>query len=163
MHWADFKHYSDMITRAMASQITGFSLLCSNVCSGADQREHANSASLAYVKGNQRWPLDSLHKGPVTEKIFPFHEGIMEKRNTISCSPARAMGRLFKVIWWKLAILKMFNGRKSQTTVPWVTVCVYLSNSICSPGCLVLYSVATNSVFMLLQQNLEFKHFVCLK
>ena len=62
---------------AMASQITGVSNVWSNVCSGVDQRKHQSSASLAFVRGIHRWPMDSPHKGPVTRKIFPFHDVIM--------------------------------------------------------------------------------------
>ena len=32
-------------------------------------------ASLAFVRGIRRWPVD--HKGPVTWKIFPFDDAIM--------------------------------------------------------------------------------------
>ena len=35
---------------AMASQITGVSIVYSTVCSGADQRKHQNSASLAFMR-----------------------------------------------------------------------------------------------------------------
>ena len=43
----------------------------------ADQRKHQSSASLAFVKGIHRWPMDSPHKGPVTRKMFPFNDVIM--------------------------------------------------------------------------------------
>ena len=46
-------HYIDVIMSAMASQITGVSIVCLTVCSGADQRKHQSSASLLYdVKCN---------------------------------------------------------------------------------------------------------------
>ena len=70
-------HCSDVITRAMASQITGVSIVCLAFCSGADQRKHQSSASLAFVRGIHRWPVDSPHKGPVTRKLFPFDDVIM--------------------------------------------------------------------------------------
>ena len=44
-------HYSDAIMSTVAFQITGVSIVCSAVCSGADQREHQSSASLAFVRG----------------------------------------------------------------------------------------------------------------
>ena len=47
------------------------------VYSGADQSKHQISASLAFVRGIQRWPLNSPHKGPVMRKIFPFNDVIM--------------------------------------------------------------------------------------
>ena len=70
-------HYSDVIMSAMASQISGFSVVCSTVCSGEDQRKHPISKSLACVRGIHGWPVDSLHKGPVTRKMFPFGDVIM--------------------------------------------------------------------------------------
>ena len=43
-------HYSDVIMDAMASQITGVSVVCSAVCPGVDQRKHQSCASLAFVR-----------------------------------------------------------------------------------------------------------------
>ena len=54
----------------MASQITSLAIVYSIVYSGADQREHQSSASLAVVRGIHRSPVNFLHKGPVTRKIF---------------------------------------------------------------------------------------------
>ena len=51
-------HYSDVITGAMASQITGASIVYSTVCSGVDQRKHQSSASLAFVRGIHGWPVN---------------------------------------------------------------------------------------------------------
>ena len=63
-------HYKDVIMRAMASQITGVSIVCSIVCSGADQRKHQSPTSLAFVRGIHRQPVDPPHKGPVKRKCF---------------------------------------------------------------------------------------------
>ena len=65
-------HYSDAIMSAMATQITVVSIVYSTVCSGADQRKHQSSTSLAFVKGIHRWPVNSPHKEPVTRNMFPF-------------------------------------------------------------------------------------------
>ena len=70
-------YYSDVIMRAMTSQITSVSIVCSAVGSGADQRKHQSSASLALARGMHRWPMNSQHKGPVTRKMFPFDDVIM--------------------------------------------------------------------------------------
>ena len=70
-------HYNDAIMSAMASQITGVSIVCSTGCSGADQRKHQSSASLAFVRGIHRWPVDSPPQRPVTRKMFPFDDVIM--------------------------------------------------------------------------------------
>ena len=47
------------------------------VDSGAYQRKHQRSASLAFVRGIHRWPVNSPHKGLVTRKMFPFDDVIM--------------------------------------------------------------------------------------
>ena len=75
--WYSNNHYSDVIMSAMAPQITGNSMVYSTVCSGADQRKHKKSASLAFVRGTHRWPANSPHKRPVTRKMFPFDDVIM--------------------------------------------------------------------------------------
>ena len=63
---------------AIASQITSLTIVYSTVYSGADQRKHPSSASLAFVRGIHRWPVNSLHKWPVTWKMFPFDDVIMK-------------------------------------------------------------------------------------
>ena len=84
-------HYNDVKMSAMASQMTSLTIVYSTVYSGADQRKHQGSASLAFVRGI---PVNSPHKGPVTRKMFPFDDVIMLwertmnrelKRHPISC------------------------------------------------------------------------------
>ena len=58
----------------MASQITSLTI----VYSDADQRKHQSSASLAFVRGIHRGPVNSPHKWPVTRKMFPFNDVIIE-------------------------------------------------------------------------------------
>ena len=70
-------HYNDIIMKAMASQITSLTIVYSSVYSGADQRKHQSSASLAFVWGIHRGPVNSPHKGPVTRKMFPSDDVIM--------------------------------------------------------------------------------------
>ena len=55
---------------AMASQITSLTIVYSTVYSGADQRKHQSSASLAFVWRIHRGPMNSPHKWPVTRKVF---------------------------------------------------------------------------------------------
>ena len=76
-HTLGQQHYNDVIMSAMASQITSLTIVCPTVCSFADQRIHQSSASLAFVRGIHRWPMNSPHKGPVTRKKFPFDDVIM--------------------------------------------------------------------------------------
>ena len=70
-------HYDDVIMRAMASQITSLTIVYSIVYPGADQSKHQSSASLAFVWGIHRRPVNSPHKWPVTRKMFPFDDVIM--------------------------------------------------------------------------------------
>ena len=70
-------HYGDVITSQMAFRITSLTIIYSTVYSGADQRKHQSSASLAFVRGIHRWPVNSPHKWPVTRKMFPFDDVIM--------------------------------------------------------------------------------------
>ena len=62
-------HYSDVIICAMASQITGVSIACPTVCSGAHQRKYQGSASLASVMGIHRRPVDSMKKRGNAENV----------------------------------------------------------------------------------------------
>ena len=70
-------HYTDVIMLAIASQITSLTIVYSIVYSDADQRKHQSSASLAFVRGIHRGPVNSPHKWPVTRKMFPFDDVIM--------------------------------------------------------------------------------------
>ena len=70
-------HYSDVIVNTMVSQITSLTVVYSTVYSGADKRKHQSSASLVFVRGIHRWPVNSPHKGPVTRKMSPFDDVIM--------------------------------------------------------------------------------------
>ena len=69
-------HYSEVIMVA-ASQITSLTIVFSIVYSDTDQRKHQSSASLAFVGEIHRGPVNSLHKWPVTWKMFPFDDVIM--------------------------------------------------------------------------------------
>ena len=76
-------HYGDRIMDVMASQITSLMIVNSTVYSGAHQRKHQSSVSLAFVRGIHRWLVNSLHKGPVTRKMIPLDDVIMWWPRTI--------------------------------------------------------------------------------
>ena len=77
-------HYNDVIMGTMASHVTSLTIVYTTVNSGADQRKHQSSASLAFVWGIHWWPVNSPHKGPVTRKMFPFDDVIMWERMRLS-------------------------------------------------------------------------------
>ena len=62
---------------AMAFQIISLTIGYSTVYSGADKKKRESSASLAFVRGIHRWPVNSQHKWPVTRNMFPFDDVIM--------------------------------------------------------------------------------------
>ena len=76
-HSSEVTQYNDVIMNTMASQITSLTIVYSTVYSGADQRKHQSFASLAFVRGIPRGPVNSPHKGPVTRKMFPFDDVVM--------------------------------------------------------------------------------------
>ena len=74
---SSFITVTDIKMSAMASQIISLTIVNWTVYSGADKRKHQSSASLAFVWGIHRWPVNSPHKLPVTRKMFPFEDVIM--------------------------------------------------------------------------------------
>ena len=92
---------------AMASQITGVSIVCSKICLSADQKKHTNSVLLAFVRGIPRWQVDSPHKGPITRKMFSIwwrHQG-------------GKMGGQIDFVWTR-HIHIMCTGNRSQKLIP---------------------------------------------
>ena len=62
---------------AIASQITSLTIVYSTVYSDAVQRKHQSSAPLAFVREIHHGPVNFPHKWPVTRKMFPFDDVIM--------------------------------------------------------------------------------------
>ena len=54
----------------IASQITSLTVVYPTIYSDVDKRKHESSASLAFVWGIYRGPVNSPHKWPVTQKMF---------------------------------------------------------------------------------------------
>ena len=51
-------HCSDVIMTTTECQITSVPIVCSTLCAGADHRKHQSSASLAFVRGIHRSPVN---------------------------------------------------------------------------------------------------------
>ena len=141
-------HYNDTIMSAMASQITDVSIVCLTVCSGADQRKHQSSASLAFVRRIHRWWVDSPHKGPVMRKMFSFADVVMFLRSfvgsqwfrTIFCLPdyCRLSYKLLTIwtnddqirwqIWVKTKnIANLYAYIHQRISIPFVTCVKYIN------------------------------------
>ena len=91
--------YSDVIMNAMASPLASLTIVYSTVYSGADQINHQNSP----------------HKGPVTQKMFPFDDVIMLSAKTSYHHILRNLhaGRLY----FKWSYSYKFDGRLGQTNI----------------------------------------------
>ena len=75
----------------------------STVYSGADQRKHQSSASLTFLRGIHRWPVNFPHKWPVTRKMFPFDDVLVYVWQTL----------------WMLVV--------THSTIPCISINDYLS------------------------------------
>ena len=101
-------HYGDVIMGAIASQNTILRIVYSTVYSDAYQRKHQSSALLAFVRGIHRRSVNSLHKWPVTRKMFPFDDVIKcFVFNPNTHSPAADAGKIrdmyphhWTPLWW---------------------------------------------------------------
>ena len=100
-------HYSDVIMSTMASPITSFTIADLAVYSSADQRKHQSSASLAFVRGIHRGPVNSPHKGPVTRKCFHLM--------TSSCTE-----------WPLVNVVLLITNRKQLILIGAVTCCIWV-------------------------------------
>ena len=68
----------DMILKWARWRITSpASRLFTQRCIQAQIKENINALSLAFVRGIHRWPVNSPHKWPVMQKMFPFDDVIM--------------------------------------------------------------------------------------
>ena len=112
------QHYNDVIMGAIASLITSLTIVYSTVYSGADQRKYESSASLAFVRGIHRGPVNSPHKWPVTQKRFPFDDVIMTQLTitTPRCPPwvqlAQVPGK--SGYEWRMHTIREGNNQPSR-------------------------------------------------
>ena len=96
----------------------------SAVCWGAHKKPQS-STSLAIVRGNRPWPMDSPHKRPVTRTKFPFDDviignGIVRvlsiKRTDVSAwNAAKYQSHAIEV--WRFPIAMIFVRCLGSTTV----------------------------------------------
>ena len=119
------KHYCDVIMGPTASQITSTTSVYSIVYSGTDQRKHQSSATLAFVRGIHRGPVNSPHKWPATRKRFPCDDVIMKHdccsmpyilwwytdiiASVHCCPPYTPSPRVWLLMFWCLVALAFYN------------------------------------------------------
>ena len=119
-------HYNEVIMSAMASQITSLTIVYSTIYSGADQRKHQSSTSLAFVWGIHRWPVNSPHKRSVKQKMFPFDDVIMLFCVLHCCCCCICSNILWcTILLWYPSVL--------PTTKAWVSINLVYWPVTCSP------------------------------
>ena len=114
----------------MVFLITSLTTVYPTVYSGADQRKHQSSASLAFARGIHRWPVNSPqssvnppHTGPVTRKMFPFDDVIMNMEFVLirtSCWMSNPLGlscQWFETPWSWCDIVKSHVKRTSIAVI----------------------------------------------
>ena len=132
--WRHFSvkiHYTDVIMDTIASQITNLTIVYSTVHSDADQRKYQSSASLAFVRGIHRRPVNSPHKWPVTRKMFPFDDVI-----TLMFSFMNMFSNMLSSYSRDCSVNSLWPGdatgqHKSGSTLAQVMVCCLTTLSHC--------------------------------
>ena len=139
---------------AIASQIISLSMVYSTVYSDADHRKNQSSASLAFVRGIQRGPVNSPHKWPVTRKLFPFDDVIMFQRLDLTLytnKPGVTTCFEYTVLTWLpvilLSVLSLLGVLLSGNIRPLnpccQTSCLHASKKVTEVLCLYLTHAAS--------------------
>ena len=118
----------------IASQITSLTIVYSTVYSGANQRKHQYSASLAFVQGIHRGPVNSPHKWQVTRKMFPFDDVIMWRVFYYRCMHGIILS--FRDLMQYLILLptssKIQNDAKFRSSLTLIPFAYSLQNNNCN-------------------------------
>ena len=123
---------------AIASQITRLTIVYPTVYSGASQRKPQISASLAFVRGIRRWPVNSPHKWPVARKMFSFDDVIMRVKYVMLL-----FGR------WMYALLLHQSVFQVNATGPWLVMLGADSFSVMKYNILGIYYEPNSTVAIL--------------
>ena len=116
-------HNSYVIMSAMASQITSLTIVYSTVYAGVDKPQ--SSASLAFVGEIHQWPVDSPHRRPVTQKMFPFDDVMI----LYNCDKNTSGGTRVKR-WYHLLHVRMAICHVRQCSCR--LVCAYFKSMLAS-------------------------------
>ena len=129
--WSLQFHYTDVIMRTVAYQITSLTIAYSTVYSGAAKKYHQSCASLTFVRRIQLWPVSSLHKKASDAKnvsIWWHHHS--SRKDAPLC--------IYRVSFY--AIRPEQNGRNFADSIPsafswikWAHCCQYFTE-VCQKG-----------------------------
>ena len=94
-------------------------IVYSTVYSDAHQRKHQSSASLVFVRGIHRGPVNSPRKWPVTRKMLPFDDVIMMfswwRIRTNLLNLVFTIGLIIFIKTWDFCILHPFEQIRKTT------------------------------------------------
>ena len=141
----------------MASQITSLTIAYSAVHSGTDQREHQSSASLAFVRGIHRWPVNSPHKDPVKRKMFPFDDVIMITVNTDIPSPNGRLWTKFSEITIKIQKYSVRKNAFILDSVSLYSIFPALQHSLFRHSSSIAFSLPYENVHFISAVNFSFR------
>ena len=108
--------------------------------SGSDQRKYQSSVSLAFVRGFHRWPVNSPHKGPVTRKIFPFDDVIMNfgyhqaNDPIVRCTYIKILGNswaMYISLWCCMPAVFAVLEQHNKISYSWYTVVLHACRFCC--------------------------------
>ena len=124
--------------RPMASQITSLTVVYTTLYSEEDKRKHQSSASLAFVWGIHRWPVNSPHKWSVRWRMLPFDDVIMyvsHRRilNSLNLECWSVYMRLRYVIQWY--------------TIPWATKTLVIVRKVFNPNLQISFMCITYCIW----------------
>ena len=123
LHWRHNGHNGISNQQPHDCLLNRLKIVYSTVYSGEDQRKHQSSVSLAFVRGIQQWPVNSLHKGPVTQKMFPFDDVIMIPNKVICQQPDQGLiQELHENLEWNLYHSRaklLQDGIEATVTAVW--------------------------------------------
>ena len=136
---------------AMASQITSLTIVYSTVYSSADQRKRQSSASLAFVRAIHRWPVNSLHNGPVTRKMFRFDDVIMKYRmsSVQQCKIVESLSAVKNILTFLKTSISLGNGPNFYPK-EWqhaLKMYRYISGTTCTNACQSMMTSSNGNIF----------------
>ena len=98
LYWPFATHINDVIMGTIASQITSLTIVHSIIYSDGDQGKHQSASSLAF-RGIHRGPVNFPHKWPVTRKLFPFDDVIMEVNPMVTSDSRHKVLVMWNMSW----------------------------------------------------------------
>ena len=138
-------HYIDVIMTTVASQITSLRIVYSIVYSGADQRKHQSSVSLAFVRGihQDRWiprtkgQLRGKYLRLLTSSCGYLYNGAVSGERVGKRRRDKTMMFIFNFIIYQSSCLAMTNLPPDDTSFrKTVKFTLYFSTSVlCRVGC----------------------------